>query len=324
MRRAAVLVLTGLRRALLLGVLAALLLGVGDVTASDQTRLPALEVVVAVDRTTSMAAEDDPAGSRMVAARADVGALAEALPSARFSVVAFGARAEVELPPTTDRVALGAELAALRPEAPTTGAGSALARPVPLLAGVLGGAEDRAAAGPAGSPGPAPRQVLVVLSDGEDTAPGPAGSWAALAGSTDAALVLGYGTPGGGTMPLPDGTGPVTDPATGAPAVSRRDDAALARIADEVGGDYVPRTGAAGAAPTDAATDTAIDAAAGRLRGDAYADLPGAVPGRQAGWVWGALLLLLVLPELRLGWRRWLEGRHETRLGRAARQAVSR
>ena len=48
------------------------------------------------------------------------------------------------------------------------------------------------------------------------------------------------------------------------------------------------------------------------------------VTGRQLGWVWGALLLLLVLPELRLGWRRWLEARHETTLGRAARREAAR
>lgn len=316
MRRLGVLVLVGLRRLALLGVLAALLLGVGDVAAPAETGTPPLEVVVAVDRTTSMAADDDPAGSRLRAARADVAALAGALPAARFSLVAFGARAEVELPLTTDREALGAELDALRPEAPTTGAGSALARPVPLLAGILGGADDRAPAGPTT---PAPQQLLVVLTDGEDTAPGPAGSWGALAGPTDAALVLGYGTPTGGRMPLPDGSGPVTDPATGAPAVSRRDDTALARIADEVGGDYLPRTG-----EVTPAGDAALEAAAERLRGDAYAELAPAVPGRQVGWVWGALLLLLALPELRLGWRRWLEARHEATLGRAARQEAVR
>lgn len=316
MRRLGVLVLVGLRRLALLGVLAALLLGVGEVAAPDETGTPPLEVVVAVDRTTSMAADDDPAGSRLLAARADVAALAGALPAARFSLVAFGARAEVELPLTTDREALGAELDALRPEAPTTGAGSALARPVPLLAGILGGAADRA---PAGSATPDPQQLLVVLTDGEDTAPGPAGSWAALAGPADAALVLGYGTPAGGRMPLPDGSGPVTDPATGAPAVSRRDDVALTRIADEVGGDYLPRTG-----EVTPAGEAAIDAAAERLRGDAYADVAPAVPGRQLGWVWGALLLLLVLPELRLGWRHWLEARHETTLGRAARREAAR
>ncbi len=309
---ALVLLGVGVRRLVLVGALVAAALGVGDVAAPEDRALPALEVVVAVDRTTSMTATDDPAGSRLAAARADVLRLADALPTARFSVVAFGARAEVELPPTTDREALDDELAALSAEAPTTGVGSALARPVPLLGGLL------RARPPGGTATGAPpgdedvRQVLVVLTDGEDTAPGPAGSWAVLARGVDAALVLGYGTADGGRMPLPDG-GLVTDPATGAPALSRRDDAALARVADQLGGGFRPRTG------SDA--DPTLDAAAERLRGAAYADLAPPSPGRQVAWAWGLLVLLLALLELRLGWRRWLEAGHEGRLGRAARRA---
>ena len=52
-------------------------------------------------------------------------------------------------------------------------------------------------------------------------------------------------------------------------------------------------------------------AVAADLQREAYADLPPVRAARQLGWLWGLLLLLLALPELRTGWRQWLEARRE-------------
>lgn len=284
-----------LRRAALLAVLAAVALRVGDVAAPRDDRLPQLDVVVALDRTTSMSAADDPAGSRLAGARADLVALGEAMPDARIAVVAFGGRARLELPLTTDRRTLDRVLAGTRPEAPTSARGTSVARAVPLVEAVLAATER---------PGTDRRRLLVLATDGEDTARRASGSYEPLAGAVDAGVVLGYGTAEGGRMPLPGGAGPtfVPDARTGQPALSRLDGDALRTIADEVDVPYVHRTGRGGMA------DVADD-----LRRAALADVPPAAPERQVGWLWGLLLLGLTLPELRRGWRAWLEARREGR-----------
>ncbi len=294
-----------LRRVALVLVLVAIVLGVGDRTASRRPSAPAppLDVLVAIDRTTSMSALDDPAGSRLAAAVRDVDALAEAVPSARFSVVVFGAAAQTVVPFTTDRDALRLALAAIVAEAPTDGAGSSLDRPVPLLGALLGGTDQRDA-----PPTDRPR-ALVVASDGERTAAGGSTSYEALDPLLDGGVVLGYGTTQGGRMPLvaddPGGADRlVIDPATGAPALSRLDEGALRDVAAQIGGVYLHRTEAGGLGPAVAA-----------LRSGARAD-PGARVGpgeRHVGWLWALLLLVLALPELRRGWRRWLEARREAR-----------
>ena len=154
--------------------------------------------------------------------------------------------------------------------------------------------------------------VLVFVSDGEDTSPDEQASFQGLDERTVAAVVLGYGTDSGGEMPLrrvgldevppsPANPGPtVTDARTGEPAVSRLDGANLALIAEELDGTYLP---------ADAARD--MGAVAAQLAEEAYADLEPGRPQRELRWLWALLVLLLVLPELRNGWRSWLDARRE-------------
>jgi Ca-activated chloride channel family protein len=291
-----------LRRVALLAVLAALVLGLGDRDAPRASRLPELDVLVVVDRTTSMSALDDPTGSRITAARHDLVDLAEQLSSARFTLVTVGRDAEVRLPATSDRVAYEDAVRALQVEPATAGRGSSADRFVPLVGRLLGrsGAERL--------------PVLVYLGDGENTAAWDASVVGELRGRLRASAVLGYGTSEGGVMPLvrvdPQTVPPaparagllVPDVSTGRPAVSRSSPEDLATIADELGGAYVP---------CDGSQDMVAVAAA--LQRAAYDDLEPVQPARQLGWVWGLVLLLLVLPELRAGWRQWLEARREAR-----------
>ena len=89
----------------------------------------------------------------------------------------------------------------------------------------------------------------MVVSDGEATATTDLISFAEVGERVQAAVVLGYGTPEGGVMPLRArrgrgqrrdvAAGPlVTDPQTAAPAVSRLDAGAF-KVARELGGTYV-------------------------------------------------------------------------------------
>ena len=122
--------LTGLRRLALVAALLALLVGLGNRPAPEAQRLPALDVLVAVDRTTSMSALDDPSGSRLTAVRRDLTRLGELLDSASFSLLTFGQSTTLELPSTTDRVAYDDAVRTLQVEPATAGTGTSVGRPV--------------------------------------------------------------------------------------------------------------------------------------------------------------------------------------------------
>ena len=296
---------TGLRRLALVLVLIAMLVGFGNREAPAAQRVPELDVLVAVDRTTSMSALDDPSGSRITAVRRDLTELGDQLDTVRFALISFGAKAEVELPFTSDRVAYADEVRSLQVEPPDTGVGTSVGRPVRLIEREL----DRAAAAD-----PTRIPVLVLVSDGENTAPTAQRSFAGVGDRVRAALVLGYGSAEGGVMPLVrvavDQQPPaaaqaaplVTVRETGEPALSRFDEDNLRTIADEVDAELVH---------SDGTLD--VTALADALEQAAYADLEPGRPERELRWVWAVLLLALVLPELRLGWRGYLAARREAR-----------
>ncbi len=293
------------RRVAILLALVALLLGLGNRETPAPQRVPELDVIVAVDTTTSMSALDDPTGSRITGARRDLVELVGNLDRVRVSVLTFGTTSAVRLPITPDRDAFEEAVAALQVERPETGSGSSIGRAVDGL----GTALDRAARTP-GERIP----VVVLVTDGENTVPGQQRSFETVGEQVEAAVVIGYGTDEGGMMPLEQvavdeqppseaDAGPlVIDANTGQPALSRRDSDNLLTISRELGAAYVE---------ADGTQDMAQVAAT--LQSAAYADLEPGEPERELRWLWALLLLLLVLPELRLGWRRYLEVRREAR-----------
>lgn len=292
------------RRLAIVAVLAALFTGLGDRDAPQAERLPELDVIMVLDRTTSMSALDEPDGSRISAAVHDLGIFARELESARFTIITVGATADVVLPPTTDRFGLQTVLRDLTTEPADVGTGSFADRAVPEVTGLLDDdeedeedEEDERLA------------VLVYAGDGEDTGGDPALRFGGLEDRLAGALVLGYGTRKGGVMPLVLLRGDeaetrtyVPDPATGEDAVSRSDPARLVAIADEVGGTHL-----------EPESDQEVVTAADELQQRVYADLPPVEPARQLSWAWGLLLLLLALPDLRTGWRTWWAARRAVR-----------
>ena len=286
------------------GAFVGLAVGLGNREAPGVQALPELDVLVALDRTTSMSALDDPRGSRITGARRDLVALGEHLHRARFSLVTFGRAARIRLPATSDREAYADAVRSVQVEHPTAGTGTSVGRPVPLLADRV----DRASEGLQRIP------VVVFVSDGENTSQERQSSFAELGRSVRAGVVLGYGSEKGGVMPLdrvdvgetpppPDQVANVvTVGDTGEPARSRLDAANLQQIAKELGGTYVHSDG-----------DADMARLAAGLEAAAYADLEPSVPEREIRWLWALLLLLLALPELRTGWRRYLEARREAR-----------
>jgi Ca-activated chloride channel homolog len=194
-------------------------------------------VLFVVDTTGSMAAEDYNAGEpRLAGVRHDIAALADEFPGAHFSLVTFNSRTRVIVPWTTDRGALDSATQLLRQEWTLYAQGTRLDEPLPTMRDVL------PRAGPSRG-----YDVVFFLSDGEQTEQPAPQSFEPLGDIVAGGAVLGYGTTDGARMHVyighdEDPEGYIADDETGADAVSRVDEANLARIADELGVNYVHRT----------------------------------------------------------------------------------
>jgi Ca-activated chloride channel family protein len=287
-------------RLLLVPVLGVLLLHpvLEGTTTATAGSVPARQVLVVLDRTTSMSALDRPDGRpRLDGVRADLAALTDTLGGARFALVTWGRSVREVLPFTSDRAAFSQAVELTEAEDPRAGAGSSVDRPLPEVTEILRRAAEQH---------PERGLVLLVLSDGEDTSGDPPRSWASLAPLVDGGAVLGYGTAAGGTMPRDGGrpgAGPLlVDPRTGEPAVSRLDEDNLRRIARDLGVPYLHRSTRGGLARW----------AASLPEPDATLRRRAAAPVDPA-WVLGLLVLALALVELRRWWRELHAVRREGR-----------
>lgn len=219
----------------------------------SQTLATDTDVVILVDTTASIVAEDWADGApRLDGVRADVQALAEEYPGARFALITFDASAELRLPLTTDTAALSSAMEVLRPEPTQNSRGSSIGIAAGLLEDTLRGAAASAAER---------SRMVFYLGDGEQTAPSQPESFRGSAGLVDGGAVLGYGTPEGGRMKVQAGgvgEGPDEYILDGdEPALSRIDEEALRTIAADLGVEYQHRTaGTEAALPPAPATTT--------------------------------------------------------------------
>ncbi|MEE6281765.1 vWA domain-containing protein [Georgenia sp. MJ170] len=240
--------LAWLRRAVM--TVALLGIALGPAVPSTTTTVESnVEMFFVVDRTGSMAAEDYDGGrTRLDGVREDVVALVEAMPGARYSVIGFDSQATRQLPLTTDARAVRTWADTLVQEITFYSAGSSVDRPLAALTTALEGAAER---------NPENVRLVYFLADGEDTRGDgveeqETQSYEPLAELVDGGAVLGYGTAEGGQMRAYDGTS-ATGPGTDAPwivdptqpgsppAVSQIDEAALRRVAEQLGVDYTHR-----------------------------------------------------------------------------------
>jgi Ca-activated chloride channel family protein len=112
-------------RVLLVLACGALLLRPGVPGGHVRTLASATDVVIAIDTTASMVAEDwdgvkngsagNADSTRMAGVRQDVQRIAEAYPGARFALITFDANAVLRLPLTTDTGALVSAVEVLQP-----------------------------------------------------------------------------------------------------------------------------------------------------------------------------------------------------------------
>ena len=193
----------------------------------------ATDVVLVIDRTTSMGAQDyDGQRPRMEGVAADITALVSAMPSARYSVVVMDNDARISVPWTTDTTAVVtfAETMGWREE--SYGIGSDISVGKPIAEELL---EDSAQSRPQA------RRFLLYLGDGEQTMEAIPASFDTMAPLLSGAKVLGYGTQQGGQMTLRPDTDELVE-RDGVAQLSHIDESSLQGIADELGGSYYHRT----------------------------------------------------------------------------------
>ena len=271
-------------------------------TRAAPTQITDIDVLVVVDRTRSMAALDHAGDEpRIIGAQRDLTDLAAALPGARFALMTFGGDATLELPFTSDSSTFTTAVETLRLEGPFDGTGSRVDRPLAAMQSVLQRADEQH---------PDRRRIVVFVSDGENTDDGEQQSYADLEDLVDGGIVLGYGTEEGARMPaaedLSDAEGYVYDQSTGEDAISRIDEDNLETIADQLGIGYQHRTAVGGMTAVADGFDAARDQ-----------DESGGAPAEHdLTWLFGLVLLSLVLVELRTWWRALWTSHHALRPAR--------
>ncbi len=198
-------------------------------TRLEEVRSQGVDIMVAIDVSNSMLAEDLKP-NRMESARRALSRLLDQLRGDRLGMVVFAGDAFVQLPITTDRSAARLFLNSVNTDA------------VPTQGTAIGTAIDLAHRSfDLEQPG---SRAIIVITDGEDHEDDAEG--AARAAAEDGIVVhtIGMGTPQGGPLPIRRGgqlTGFRKD-AQGNTVVSRLDESMLLRIASAGNGTYVRAT----------------------------------------------------------------------------------
>jgi Ca-activated chloride channel family protein len=201
-------------------------------TATEVTRRPGVDLVVVLDASRSMLARDV-APDRLERSKLELSALLDALAGHRIGLVAFAGSAYALCPLTTDRAAVRLFLRGVDArDFPSQGTSlaEALREAQELLHGAERGARSRA---------------VLLVSDGEDHEGGAEEAARALADDGARLFVLAAGTAAGAPIPLADPSGAVKGykkDRAGETVVTRRADAALARLAAAGGGEVFDLT----------------------------------------------------------------------------------
>lgn len=229
--------LSWLRRAVMVMLVAGMLSHPGVPGGMVPTGAIAAKVFVVIDTSQSMAAEDWGGEPRLEGARDDVRDVAFAFAGADISLITFNSTATINIPLTSDGTAVIETVRAMRPEIAQTSRGSSISAARDLLVSEV----ERARADSPGDP-----IIVIYMGDGEQTAESPVDSFAELRGQVSGGFVLGYGTEEGAPMPRSTYTGLsdeyVIDPSTGEPAISYIDESNLQTIASESGLTYLHRS----------------------------------------------------------------------------------
>lgn len=227
---------------------------------TSQTLATDTDVVIVVDTTASIVAEDW-AGDRprIDGVRTDVQAIVDEYPGARFALISFDAAAQLRLPLTTDATALMSSLDVMRPEVTDQSRGSSIGIANRMLADTLSAAAKAS---------PERSRMVFYLGDGEQTASSEPESFASSAKYVDGGAVLGYGTTEGGPMRKTTGQGTEGGDYIeyqGQPALSVIDEDNLRKVSEQLGVEYQARVADARIELPEAPTSTTDYAAPGEV-----------------------------------------------------------
>ncbi|HWS51994.1 MAG TPA: VWA domain-containing protein, partial [Microbacterium sp.] len=268
-------------RLLLVLACCALVLRPGIPGGSTQTLATDTDIVLVVDTTASIVAEDwDGDETRLTGVREDVQAIVDEYPGARFALISFDAAPELRLPLTTDTTALVSSLEVLRPEVTTQSRGSSIGIANTMLAETLTNAAESS---------PDRSRMVFYFGDGEQTASTSPESFSTSAQYVDGGTVFGYGTADGGPMrttSIGDAGGEYIQ-YQGENALSTIDEANLQAIAEELGVAYQHRSADAGIQLPEAPSTTADYSDSGEV-GNVI----------ELYWIAAALIALLLAIEL--------------------------
>lgn len=175
----------------------AMLLRPGIPGGATQTLATDTDIVLVVDTTASIVAEDWDEGSpRLDGVRADVRELVAEYPGARFALITSDASAQLRMPLTTDTTALVGSLDVLRPEVTSRSRGSSIGVAANLLRDTLRSAAEAS---------PDRSRMVFTFGDGEQTTGTPPEPFSESARYVDGGAVFGYGTAEGGPMRVTSG-----------------------------------------------------------------------------------------------------------------------
>lgn len=195
------------------------------------------DVLIMIDRTTSMGATDHAAGQhRMDGVAADLSELVQQIGGAQVSIILIDDEAQLAVPFTTDSAAVISFGRTIGWRNSKKAAGSDISVGVDLARQAL----ERAA-----MDRPDHMRYFVYFGDGEQTVEGAPRSFAELREWLSGALVLGYGTSTGATMPV----SPETDELVTVEGVAQKsvlDEKNLKNIAVQLGGEYLHRVAPGG------------------------------------------------------------------------------
>ena len=250
-----------------------LLCGLGPSVPGDKS--PAgminLDVVIAVDRTPSMSAEDyDTDKQRLDGVRSDIKQLAKTFSGARITMITFGESSQVVLPFTTDTASVTQAASVIDQEISLYVKGTSIDRPIETIQSALKKSERDY---------PTRGRLLFYFGDGEQTVKEAPKSFASLKTLINGGAVLGYGTQSGGKMPEYYGQRLYADPDEQKKyledpvsyragdytfAISRINEKNLQTIASDIGVSYQHRT------KLDQPIKSVIDASKAKVVGDTH------------------------------------------------------
>jgi hypothetical protein len=260
-------------------------------------------VFFVVDRSVDSRVSDYGGASRMSGIRADMTAIVDTYPKARFAMIGFATAPEVDWPLSEDIWSLKAVIAGLSPYvsvAPDAASQVDAGAAANLLRYQLIQADQQY---------PRARNLVFYLGEGAGGSTAPQGSFS-VGDRVSGGAVFGYGTTSGGPIPGAYVDGAVTylsDARSGATAISALDETRLRGVADELGVQYVHRDPA-----------QPVVRALPQLRPGSGADSASLsstpVPDRvELYWLFALLAAVLLLPEIYLTVREFWRNRTSRR-----------